>query len=272
MPEPRHIYPRHFFATPVPREPTGFILMPFDFAFDAVHEAIAAAIERSGLQPVRADDVFLTRAALEKILRGIGEAEVVVADVTGRNANVFYEVGIAHAVKDNVILIAQDLERDVPFDLRHIDHVIYTQDESGLIELASRLEEVIRSLDPEPEHSPAESTAPQSATAADLRVLSWNMNPNSPHRGLHIKNFGDGIASDVWAERLMPTGKAECSSSCPDLMTGDEHGIVRDWLDSTPADPPSDPAPSEKYFTRVHWSDEDGSERSSTWKITGKVS
>ena len=94
--------------------------MPFAQRFDDVHVAIHEAVESVGLDPVRADDIFTTRASLEKILRGIAEAEVIVADMTGRNPNVYYEVRVAHTVKENVVLLAQNVEEDVPFDLRHI--------------------------------------------------------------------------------------------------------------------------------------------------------
>src|SRR2546422_1068091 len=127
------IYPRHFFSRAVQRQPTGYVLMPFDPAFNSVHLAIKRAVTLAGLTPLRADDEFLTRSALEKILRGIAEAEVVIADMTGRNANVFYEVGIAHTVKENVVLLAQNVSSDLPFDLRHIDHLAYENHPEGLI-------------------------------------------------------------------------------------------------------------------------------------------
>ena len=148
MPEPRSIYPKHYFAgPPVPRARTGFILMPFK-GFDPVHEAIRTAIENAGLEPLRADDIFTTGAVLEKILRHIAEAEVVVADLTGKNANVFYETGIAHTVKDNVVLLAQDIE-DIPVDLRPFEYIVYEQDPDGLQILSERLGDVIAKLEPE---------------------------------------------------------------------------------------------------------------------------
>ena len=95
----------------------------------------------------------MTRASLEKILRGILEAEVVVADMTGRNANVFYEVGIAHATKENVVLLAQSIRDDLPFDLQHIDHLEYDLTVDGLAFLTDRLSEIIERLPPEPQGS-----------------------------------------------------------------------------------------------------------------------
>ena len=107
--EPRPIYPKHFFEQPVERRSTGLILMPFARDFDDVHAVIRRAIEAAGLEPFRIDDEHLTRAAMEKLLRGVGEAEAVVADLTGRNANVFYELGISHVMKENVVMLAQSI-------------------------------------------------------------------------------------------------------------------------------------------------------------------
>ena len=144
--EPRPIYPKHFFQQPVTLGATGLILMPFADEFDDVHEAIRRAIEGAGLAPFRIDDEHLTRASMEKLLRGVGEARVVVADLTGKNANVFYETGIAHVMKDNVVLLAQSIEDDVPFDLQHIDVIEYEHSSEGLRALAERLSDVLASL------------------------------------------------------------------------------------------------------------------------------
>lgn len=170
MTEPRPIYPKHFFREPVPRQQTGFILMPFKDEFEPVHEAIRTAIESAGLSPLRADDIFSTRSGMEKILRGIAEAEVVVADMTGRNANVFYEAGIAHMIKENVVLLTQDIN-DIPFDFRHIDHIEYATEGEGIRELTEDLANVIRSLPAEPavESSLAQQDASEPMTPAAMR-------------------------------------------------------------------------------------------------------
>lgn len=170
MTEPRPIYPKHFLSEPVPGRNIGFILMPFADKFEPVHEAIRAAITRAHLEPLRADDVFSTRAGMEKILRGIAEAEVVVADMSEQNANVFYEVGIAHTHRDNVILLMRE-DDDFPFDLQHIDHVTYAATEEGLIALTEKLAGVIGSLPQEPPAQTrwAQATPAASTTATEVR-------------------------------------------------------------------------------------------------------
>ena len=95
-----------------------FVLMPFDESFDAVYEKlICAAFEVAGFDVLRADDIANQRSILSDIVNGIIESEVIVADLTDSNPNVYYEVGLAHASEKPVVLISQDVE-GVPFDLR----------------------------------------------------------------------------------------------------------------------------------------------------------
>lgn len=95
---------------------TCFVLMPFDASFTIVYESIAKGLD--GLMTcTRADDVPIGKPILERILHGIRSAEMIVADLTGKNANVFYELGLAHTSTKNVLLLTQQIE-DVPFDLR----------------------------------------------------------------------------------------------------------------------------------------------------------
>ena len=51
-------------------------------------------------------------------------AKVLVAELTSRNPNVYYELGIAHALQKPVVLISSN-EEDVPFDVRHIRVIYY---------------------------------------------------------------------------------------------------------------------------------------------------
>src|SRR4029434_3321143 len=90
--------------------------MPFDKRFTLVYETISKALEgRMGC--VRADDLPTGKPILEWILAGIRSAELLVADLTGRNSNVVYEGGIAHTFTKNVLRLTQNMD-DVPFDLR----------------------------------------------------------------------------------------------------------------------------------------------------------
>ena len=77
------------------------------------------------------------------IWSAINAARIIVADCTGRNPNVMYEIGLAHAIGKYTILLAQSI-RDVPFDLRHLRYIIYSNTPDGLIILRQKLRMAMR--------------------------------------------------------------------------------------------------------------------------------
>lgn len=107
------IYPREFIDSFLPGggRSNCFVLMPFISSFDGVYESIRRACESSEvlLSCSRADDFYGAGHIMEDILRGIMASEYVVADLTGRNPNVFYELGIAHSSKaaTKVVIISR---------------------------------------------------------------------------------------------------------------------------------------------------------------------
>jgi hypothetical protein len=72
----------------------------------------------------------------------INAAKVIVADCTGRNPNVMYEIGLAHAIGRHTILISQSID-DVPFDLRHLRVIVYDYTPRGMREFEMKLAETI---------------------------------------------------------------------------------------------------------------------------------
>ncbi len=107
---------------------TCFVIMPFGPPFDRYFKNIfVPAIEDAGLHAIRADSIFMPSAIMPDIWRFLSEAKVLVADLTGRNPNVFYELGLAHAMQKPVILVANSLD-DVPFDLRGLRVLGYDKD------------------------------------------------------------------------------------------------------------------------------------------------
>ena len=92
---------------------------------------------------VRADDLSGAETIVNEIWSFISHAAVVIADCTGRNPNVFYEIGIAHTVGVPVILIAQDLA-DVPFDLRHQRVIDYRYTPPGMKDFEQSLTDALK--------------------------------------------------------------------------------------------------------------------------------
>ena len=103
-----------------------FVMQPFASPLGDYYEKIyRPAIEKAGLRAVRADaEIFATGKIMDQVWNGINAAKVLVAELTSRNPNVFYELGLAHAMKKPVVLVSAK-EDDVPFDLQHIRVIYY---------------------------------------------------------------------------------------------------------------------------------------------------
>ena len=105
--------------------PFAFVLMPFATGFDDVFKlAIQAACADAGAYAERVDQQIFTGNILERVFNQIAKADLIVADMSERNANVFYEVGYAHALGKTTILLTRRAE-DIPFDLQQYPHIVY---------------------------------------------------------------------------------------------------------------------------------------------------
>lgn len=110
--------------------------MPFGNEFDDVYQiGIKEACASAGAYCERVDEQIFHESILSRIYNQIAKADFVVADMTGRNPNVFYEVGYAHALGTPTVLLTRDAD-DIPFDLKHFPHIIYG---SGLAKLREDL-------------------------------------------------------------------------------------------------------------------------------------
>ena len=105
---------------------TCFIMMPFAQPLGGYYATIyQPAIEKAKLKANRADaEIYGTGKIIDQIWSGINSARVLVAELTGRNPNVLYELGIAHALRKPVVLVSSN-EEDVPFDVRHVRVIYY---------------------------------------------------------------------------------------------------------------------------------------------------
>ena len=103
-----------------------FVMMSFAAPLGNYYEKVyKPAIEKAGLKAIRADaEIFGAGKIMDQVWSGINAAKVLVAELTTRNPNVFYELGLAHALKRPVVLVSSN-EGDVPFDLKHIRVIYY---------------------------------------------------------------------------------------------------------------------------------------------------
>ena len=124
----------------VPSPTLCFVLMPFsDRRVAAVYSSVVEpAIRKAGLAPNRADERY-GADVMHDIWAGLNEARLVVADLTGRNANVFYEVGIAHTLGKPLLLLSADGGKQIPFDLNRFRHILYRGTPDGLRRLRRAL-------------------------------------------------------------------------------------------------------------------------------------
>jgi hypothetical protein len=120
-------------------------MMPFDPSFNAVYAALQRTAESAGLRCRRADDIWENPAVIQDVVSLIDRSHVIICDCTGRNPNVFYEIGIAHTLGREVILITQ-AAADIPFDLRHLRFVLYLNNGEGLNVLSACLERRLSDL------------------------------------------------------------------------------------------------------------------------------
>ena len=106
--------------SPQKKKDLCFVIMPFGGWFDDYYESIyRPAIEVSGLAVKRTDDLYRPGTIVNDIWSLTKEARILLADLTGKNPNVFYELGLAHALAKPVILVTDSMD-DIPFDLRSL--------------------------------------------------------------------------------------------------------------------------------------------------------
>lgn len=124
-----------------------FVLSPFSEPFNTIFtDHIKPTVESiSGLRCLRADNIYDNRPIIEDIWKSINEARIIIAELTGRNPNVFYEIGIAHTVGKEVILITQTMD-DVPFDLRYLRCIVYDYTPRGANILETNLNNTISNI------------------------------------------------------------------------------------------------------------------------------
>lgn len=116
-------------TAPKPKEAADkdkcFVMSPFGGWHDDYYlDVFCPAIKSAGLDPGRADDLFRSSNIVHDIWAAVSSSRVLLADLTNKNPNVFYELGLAHAARKPVLLLTQSIE-DVPFDLRALRVIEY---------------------------------------------------------------------------------------------------------------------------------------------------
>lgn len=113
------------------KPPKAFVVMQFGEPFDTLYEEVIKPMSNElGFEACRADDVFKPGIILNDIIDLITEAEIVIAEITPANKNVFYELGYAHALNKQTILLAGK-ESELPFDIQSHRCIFYEDSIKG---------------------------------------------------------------------------------------------------------------------------------------------
>lgn len=121
------------------------VMMPFAKEFDDVYEAIESAAKQAYYSCKRADKVWESHEIIQDIFNLIRAAAIIVVDISGKNANVFYELGIAHTLGKEAIIISSDTDR-IPFDIGHHRILKYYPNHEGFEELEKKLRDRFSSI------------------------------------------------------------------------------------------------------------------------------
>lgn len=157
MPKPDYVFGYPFrlqVRAPGDRRP-AFLAISYAPAFDPVKQAVREAAADANFVCEVTGDLSTPGDITDQVWQGIRGADAVVADITGKNPNVFYEVGLAHALGKEVIVIAQDAA-DAPFDIR--SHRKLDYDPGDLGALKTQLTAALRAV---PARYPHEGPEPR---------------------------------------------------------------------------------------------------------------
>jgi hypothetical protein len=123
-----------------------FVLMPFREPFSTIYrDHILPVVERLNFRCLRADDFYGPNAVMRDVWNGINNCRFLIAELSSRNPNVMYELGIAHTIGKEVILICQD-SSDVPFDFQHLRYFRYDYTPRGCAGLEENIERCISQI------------------------------------------------------------------------------------------------------------------------------
>lgn len=145
-----------------PQKGNCFVIMPYGekdlrdgqkFDWDEHYrDVIAETVKQAGMNPIRADEIYGAGMLIERLWQGIQEAEVIIADLTGRSPNVLYEVGLAHVIGKRILILTMYPD-DVPVDLGQFVQIQYKEGR-GLLQLTRDLQKNLEAARKEP---PAEA-------------------------------------------------------------------------------------------------------------------
>jgi hypothetical protein len=166
--------------------PFAFVIMPFDRAVDDLYElGIKAACEAAGADCARADKQIFVESIPERIHADIERADLVIAELTDRNPNVYYETGYAHGLSKPVLLLTTSAE-DIPFDLSHYPYLVH---EGRITFVKEELERRVRWVVEDPERAKATLRRRTSAQDEELERMARHILNYLAANGFRMVSF-----------------------------------------------------------------------------------
>jgi hypothetical protein len=122
--------------------PQAFVIMPFADEFTDIYQyLIIDALKETPFEVFRGDDVQTQSNIILDIVKAISESDLIIADLTSANPNVYYELGLAHAFDKPTVLLCQDIN-EIPFDLRSYRIITYSSHYSVMNSARSELKDI----------------------------------------------------------------------------------------------------------------------------------
>jgi hypothetical protein len=191
---------------------TCFVIMPFSATTSCTEEewteifdkVFKPAVEGAGLGYECRRSEATRGNVVGAIINDLNDSHVVIADLTDRNANVFYELGARHALANRSIILAQRRE-DIPFDLRaYASHVYDQKTEEGKQDLSRKLRELLEEIDVNPDRS--DNPVSDFLEPEPQRIEETTPDVVFPEDSAHDQSLGgqgaEGAAPDRLARRL----------------------------------------------------------------------
>jgi hypothetical protein len=126
--------------------PKAFVAMQFSEPYNEVYrDAVEPLVKEIGFEPLRIDDVYGPGIIVNDIINNLSESTIVLAEISEKNANVYYELGLAHAFGKPTLLMATK-GTSLPFDVGSHRCIFYENTIAGRSKLQTSLKHSLMSL------------------------------------------------------------------------------------------------------------------------------
>ncbi len=124
-----------------------FVIMPFSKYEDVYNNVYKSICDELDVKCIRVDEIAQPGQIMEDVLNNIKSADMIIADISSNNPNVFYELGYAHALSfNNVIVTRYNNDDKIPFDVTGLRQVFYDFTPESLDNLRDRVKKFIKNL------------------------------------------------------------------------------------------------------------------------------